>query len=131
MGRGQAVTVAGLGCRAGCPAETVLALIAEALARVGGGRLDALATAAFKRDEPGLVAAARQLGLPLLAIESAALAAVAAACPTRSARVLAAVGQASVAEAAALAATAPRGTLILPRISNGLATCALAREEEP
>jgi len=45
--------------------------------------------------------------------------------------VLAAVGHASVAEAAALAATAPRGTLILPRISNGLATCALAREEEP
>ncbi|MEY6433526.1 cobalamin biosynthesis protein [Thioalkalicoccus limnaeus] len=123
--------VAGIGCRAGCPAETLIALIDTARAQAGVARIDALASVTSKRDEPGLIEAARRLGHPLWLFDEAALDAVATACPTRSEAVRRLVGIASVAEAAALAATAPCGTLILPRLTNGLATCALARQEDP
>jgi cobalt-precorrin 5A hydrolase len=58
-------------------------------------------------------------------VDSAAMAAVQAHCPTRSPRALAETGFASVAEAAALASSG--GTLLLARIAHAQATCALAR----
>jgi cobalt-precorrin 5A hydrolase len=48
---------------------------------------------------------------------------------TRSERVLALTGVASVAEAAALAAAGPAARLISPRLVIGSATCALASSE--
>ncbi len=108
--------IAGLGCRRACPAEAILALLAEA------GPIDLLAAPEWKRHEPGLLAAARSLGLDLQFVPEAALAAVQDQCVTRSATVSRAVGLASIAEAAALATG---GTLLRPRFGNTQATCAL------
>lgn len=116
MGGGEAVIVAGIGCRKGCPAEAIVALVQGA---------DTLAAPAWKAAEPGLLAAAVLLDLPLRFVDDAALAAVQARCPTQSAKAAQAVGFASVAEAAALAGG---GTLLRPRFGNTWATCALAVE---
>ncbi len=118
----QAVIVAGIGCRRGCPAEAIVALVRQA------GGADALAAPPWKRDEAGLVEAARQLGLPLHFVDEAALGAVQALCPTRSAAVARVTGHASVAEAAALAGG---GALVLARMGSGWATCALAERPSP
>jgi cobalt-precorrin 5A hydrolase len=117
MGGGEAVIVAGIGCRRGCPAEDIVALVRQA------GGADALAAPAWKHDEAGIAEAARLLDLNLRFIDDAALAAMQDQCPTRSAAVARATGHASVAEAAALAGG---GRLVLARIAGGLATCALA-----
>ena len=109
--------VAGVGFRRGCPAEALLALLAEA------GSVDILAAPAWKSVEPGLLEAARVFGRPLRFVDKAALAAVQPLCPTRSATAARAVGVASVAEAAALA---HGGTLLRARFGNQWATCALA-----
>ena len=118
----QAVIVAGIGCRRGCPADAIVALVRQA------GGADALAAPAWKQDETGLVEAARLLRLPLAFVEDSALAAVQALCPTRSAVVARVTGHASVAEAAALAGG---GRLVLARCGNGWATCALAERPSP
>ena len=114
--------VAGIGCRRGCPAEAIVALVREA------GPVDALAAPAWKQEEAGLLEAARLLGLPLRWVAQDALAAVQALCVTRSDVVAQAVGLASVAEAAALAGG---GALLRARFGRGGATCALAIEHEP
>lgn len=116
--------VAGIGCRHGCPAEDIVALVLAAQDRAAC-RVDALAAPAFKRDEAGLHDAARRLGVGLAFVDAPALAAVQPLCPTRSALAEQHAGAASVAEGAALAASG--GVLLLPRIANGRATCALAR----
>ncbi len=114
--------VAGIGCRRGCAAEAIVALVrrAEALAEPA----EALAAPAFKRDEPGLHEAAARLGLPLVFVDDAVLAAAQGQCVTRSAAAERATGFASVAEAAALGAG---GKLLLPRLTGAGVTCALAR----
>ncbi len=122
MGGGEAMIVAGIGCRRGCPAAEIVALVQEA------GPVDLLAAPAWKRHEPGLLEAARLLGLPVRFVADAGLAAAQSRCLTRSAIVARAVGFASVAEAAALAEAA---TLVRPRFGGGWATCALARGEAP
>ena len=73
--------------------------------------------------------AATLLGLPLLLVDDAALHDAQPRCPTRSTAALHATGLASVAEAAALAASG--GPLLLPRITAGGATCALAGPRPP
>jgi cobalt-precorrin 5A hydrolase len=117
------ITIAGIGCRRDCPAADIVAAIrhAEALA---GTAATALAAPDFKRHEPGLLAAAAAIGLPLRFIAHADMQAVQQHCPTRSLFTQNATGLASIAEAAALAAAG--GPLILPRITHGAATCALA-----
>jgi len=114
--------VAGIGCRRGTPAEAIIALVrrAEALAEPA----DALAAPAFKRDEPGLREAADRLGLRLMFVDAADLAAAQPHCLTRSAAAERATGLASVAEAAAIGAG---GVLLLPRLTGPGVTCALAR----
>ncbi|WP_372400023.1 cobalamin biosynthesis protein [Azospirillum sp. HJ39] len=120
----------GLGCRRGCGWEEIAALVAgafdEAALPDAARRLAALAAPAMKSDEPGLAEAARALGLPLRFIEEDAMLAAQDRVHTRSATVLAAVGLASVAEAAALAAAGPGSRLLLPRRSTPRATVALA-----
>ncbi|MEZ0089403.1 precorrin-3B C(17)-methyltransferase [Streptacidiphilus sp. EB129] len=104
--------VVGVGASRGASAEEVLGLIADALAEAGLSphSLDHLATVDAKADEPGLVEAARVLGVRLVAHPAEALAAVDV--PNPSDAPLAAVGTPSVAEAAALLGG---GELLVPK----------------
>jgi cobalt-precorrin 5A hydrolase len=115
--------IAGIGCRRLCTADDILAAIRLA-ERTSNTTADALAAPDFKRGEPGLLAAAARLGLPLHWIGPDAMAYAQPACVTRSMVALAATGHASIAEAAAIAAS--NGRLILPRVATGGATCAIA-----
>ncbi|MGP0094750.1 MAG: cobalamin biosynthesis protein [Xanthobacteraceae bacterium] len=125
---GEAVIVAGIGCRHGASAADVAAVITAALARAALklDALDAIATSAVKGGEPGIAAAAASFGLPLVLVPQADLAAADARTASRSERVLTLTGVGSVAEAAALAAGGPQARLLAPRIAVGGATCALA-----
>ncbi|MCT8971891.1 cobalamin biosynthesis protein [Microbaculum marinisediminis] len=120
--------VAGIGCRKGCGADEIVALIEDAVKQAGiaNCKFTALAAPRFKDDEPGPREAAERMNLPLLLIDEKAMKAVEPRCPTRSETALKATGFASVAEAAALAAAGTDGRLVLPRISSAMATCALA-----
>ena len=123
MAGGEIVIVAGLGCRKDCPADEIVALVREAEARAGC-RVGELAAPAFKREEAGLRGAAALLALPLTLVGNTALADAQPRCVTRSEAEMRATGLASVAEAAAIAASG--GPLLLPRISARRATCAVA-----
>jgi cobalamin biosynthesis protein CbiG len=116
--------VMGAGCSRGCPAEELLALIGAVLDEAGAqpGAVRALATVDRRADEPGMVAAARHHGWPLVTHPAPALRDVAV--PTPSAVVAMHVGTPSVAEAAALLSTG--GALLVPKRRSARATCALA-----
>lgn len=135
MGVGQAVTARlaiGIGCRRGCPAEAIAALVKQARAKLGRPGDAGLFTIADKRDEPGLAEAARRLGLDLAFLPREALAAAMAGVVTPSAGAEARFGVASVSEAAALAGAGPGARLLLARLAAGGATCAIAcGGEEP
>jgi cobalt-precorrin 5A hydrolase len=122
----EVMIVAGIGCRKGTSAAAISAAIADALARAGLDTLDLVAAPESKGGEHGIAAAAAALGVPLVLVAKAELEAAGARTQTRSERVLALIGVPSVAEAAALAAGGPAARLILPRITVGVATCALA-----
>jgi cobalt-precorrin 5A hydrolase len=124
--------VAGVGCRKGASADDIGAVIADALARAGFAprALDLIAAPELKHCEQGIAAAAAALGVPLVLIPEADLAAAGARAETRSERVLALMGIPCVAETAALAGGGPTARLIVPRIAIGTATCALAVSEE-
>jgi cobalt-precorrin 5A hydrolase len=117
--------IAGIGCRSGTSAEAVEAAIAAALSQAGALRLDALATAAFKRDEAGIVAAAAARGIPLILVKQADLER-AGSQVTHSRLVARLTGVGSVAEAAALAAGGAAARLLVGRLTVGPVTCALA-----
>jgi cobalamin biosynthesis protein CbiG len=116
------VTTVGLGAVAGVGADEVVTAVRTALSSLdvpaSGVRLATLDTRAA---EPGVTAAAAQLGWPLTAYPAAVLAAVPV--PAPSARVAAAVGTPSVAEAAALAGG---GRLLLGKTVCGRVTVAVA-----
>ncbi|UXY35097.1 precorrin-3B C(17)-methyltransferase [Streptomyces albidocamelliae] len=123
--------VVGVGASRGAPAEEVLGLIGEALREAGlsAGSVAELATVDAKAEEPGLVAAAGRLGVPLVTYSAEELAAVEV--PNPSDAPLAAVGTPSVAEAAALAAG---GELLVPKRKSeradgrpAMVTCAVVR----
>jgi cobalt-precorrin 5A hydrolase len=129
---GEAVIVAGIGCRKGASAAEIDAAIETALERAGRplAKIDRVATATTKRNEDGIAAAAAKRGLPLIFVAQPDLEIASARGATWSARVLALAGVPSVAEAAALAAAGPKARLILPRIVKGPVTCALAEAED-
>jgi cobalt-precorrin 5A hydrolase len=129
---GEAVIVAGIGCRKGAEAGAIEAAIAAALARCGlaAQSLSFIATSAAKRDEGGIAAAASALGVPLVVVPQTALEAAGERTTTKSERVLSRTGVPSLAEAAALAAAGPTARLIAPRVAVGPATCALAETGE-
>jgi cobalt-precorrin 5A hydrolase len=131
MGLGEAVIVAGIGCRKGASAAEIEKAINAALERAGRplAKLDLMATASSKRDEAGIDAAAKARGVGLVFVDQADLEAAGARGASWSERVLALAGVPSVAEAAALAAAGPKARLILPRIVVGPVTCALASDE--
>ncbi|MGY0487327.1 cobalamin biosynthesis protein [Streptomyces sp. WG-D5] len=120
--------VVGVGARSGVPADDVLGLVRAVLAEAGTTHVLALATVDTKGREPGIVAAARALGVPLETYDAERLAAVPV--PHPSARARAAVGTPSVAEAAALVRG---GELLVPKRTSagagggpGRVTCAVA-----
>jgi len=132
VGLGQAMIVAGIGCRKGASAADVSAAIDDALTRAGlaAQALDLIAAPEFKAGEHGLAAAAVVRRVPLVLIAKAKLEEAGARTKTRSERVRSLVGVPSVAEAAALAAGGPAARLLVPRIILGAATCALAVSED-
>ena len=117
--------IAGIGCRRGCPAEDIAALVAEANARAGR-TASALAAPWFKMEELGLCEAARALGVPLLRVGPRELAEAETRCVTRSEIARRWVGFGAIAECAALAVAGSGGRLILARIAGPRTTCALA-----
>jgi len=121
----------GIGCRRDTPAEEIEAVIALALsaAVLSVDAVDVIATEDGKAAEPGIVEVARRLGRPLVGIVARELGKVADLVVTSSARVQRLKGVPSVAETAALAAVGAHPRLIVARIANATATCALARGE--
>lgn len=122
-GAGARVVV-GVGASKGVPAAEVLALVEAALHEAGLPLtcVAELATVEAKAGEPGVVGAARRLGVPLVAYGAGELARVGVPHPSDAART--AVGTPSVAEAAALLRG---GTLLVPKRRSARATCAVAR----
>ncbi|AKJ13977.1 Precorrin methylase [Streptomyces incarnatus] len=116
--------VVGVGASRGAPAEEVLGLVEGALREAGLSprSVAELATVDAKAEEPGIVAAAERLGVPLVTYSAEELAAVEV--PNPSDAPLAAVGTPSVAEAAALL---PGGELLVPKRKSAMATCAVVR----
>ncbi|MFI8916375.1 Rv2231c family pyridoxal phosphate-dependent protein CobC [Streptomyces sp. NPDC053513] len=102
----------GVGARSGTTADELLALIGEVLREAGlpAGCVRSLATLDARAAEPGIVAAAAALGVPVRGFPAGELAAVPV--PHPSALPLAATGTASVAEAAALLAAAEDGRAV-------------------
>lgn len=123
--------VVGVGASKGAPVEEVLALVEDALREAGlsAASLAELATVDAKAGEPGIVEAARRLGVPLVTHGAAELARVEV--PNPSDAPLDAVGTPSVAEAAALLGG---GELLVPKRKSrradgrpAMATCAVVR----
>jgi cobalt-precorrin 5A hydrolase len=131
MDLGEAVIVAGVGCRKAISAAQVESAIEAALLhnRLSGRELERIAVPAVKGTEAGIVAAAAARGVPLVLIAQNALEAADARTLTRSARSMDTFNVHSVAEAAALAAAGPGARLLAPRIAVGPVTCALAEGE--
>jgi len=123
--------VIGVGCRAGCSADTIAALARRALADAGFEAREArMATLEAKGGEDGLREAARALGLPLELVSLERLQAQAARILTPSRLARERFGAPNVAEAAALAAAGEGAILKGPRIAADGATCAIAYVEE-
>ena len=120
--------VVGVGASKGAPVEEVLGLVKEALREAGLSMASVaeLATVDAKAGEPGIVEAARLLGVPLVTHSAEELAGDDV--PNPSDAPLAAVGTPSVAEAAALVGG---GELLVPKrksaASPAMATCAVVR----
>ena len=121
--------IVGVGCRRGTPCDAIVAAVGQALAMAGGqlGRVRLLASADLKGDEPGLLAAAEAMGLPLRLIGSEEIRQTVYAFG-RSEFVQEKVDLPAVAEPAALLA-GRRTRLILPKQTFPGITVAIARED--
>ena len=124
--------VVGLGCQRGCELQALLDLLDAALTEGGieRHRITALASIDRKQDEPGLLALAQILNLPLQCFSAAQLAVYEGRLSHRSAVAFAHTGCYGIAESAALALAeqlsgAPARLLIL-RKKSARATLALA-----
>jgi cobalt-precorrin 5A hydrolase len=128
MGVGEAMIVAGIGCRKGATAEEIDAAIEAALGQAGCApdTLSLVATSDGKGNEPGIIEAAAGRDVRLVLVRPAELDAAGPRTKTSSPRVRALLGIPSVAEAAALAACGPTATLLVPRLVVGPVTCAIA-----
>ncbi|MGV9819924.1 cobalamin biosynthesis protein [Nocardia xishanensis] len=111
----------GVGMRPGTASSAIVAAVRHAL---GDATLVRLATIDRRGAEPGLRAAAEELGVPVRTFGAAELDAVAV--PTPAARTKAAVGAAGVAEAAAVLGS-NGGVLLRAKEIHGDVTVAVAR----
>jgi cobalt-precorrin 5A hydrolase len=123
----------GVGCRRGCTATAIVAMVRRALAAAGEPQgIREMFTLDEKASEANVREAASTLGLPLYFLSHARLLREAARVVTPSARVERLVGVPGVAETAALAGAGLNGELIVAKIVGGGATCAIAiRPEAP
>jgi len=119
--------VAGIGFNTSATPKSLARALQGALDAAHIARVDALASAVAKAKDATLTNFAVDFGLPLLAVEVAAI-----ATPTQSPRVLALFGTGSLAEAAALAAAGPNARLIARKTASpcGRATCAIAVSQD-
>ncbi len=123
----------GVGSERDVPAESLIPLVAEALAEAGAS-VDAVACVAsldLKAAEPAIHALAAHLGVPARFFARGELAARTDDLVTPSEDVRRAVGVAGVAEAAALAAAGPDSRLLVPKRRGERVTCAVARAARP
>ncbi|WP_434705798.1 cobalamin biosynthesis protein [Pseudomonas sp. Z1-12] len=127
------VLVIGLGCQRGCPASTLRALLEQTLLAHGIElhQVRALASIDLKRDEPGLLELAAQLGLPLTCFSAEQLAEYEPRLSHRSEIAFERTGCYGIAESAALAladqlGTTTPSTLQIPRQKGPQCTLALA-----
>jgi len=120
--------IVGVGCRRGTPAGRIIAAIRRGLklADVAPNEVRWLATAEAKRREPGLLEAARKLGLPLRIMPDWQMRRGGPEV-TPSPFVKAAINLPAVAEPAALTAGRNTTLLLKRQASNGV-TVAVARE---
>ena len=117
----------GVGCRGGVAGEAIAALALRALAETGAPEGERrMFTLAAKVGEPGLIEAARLLGVPLMPLALEALEAQAERIVTPSAAARKRFGAPNIAEAAALAGAGQGGRLLSPRLKANGATCAIA-----
>ncbi|MRH93269.1 cobalamin biosynthesis protein [Nocardia sp. SYP-A9097] len=105
----------GVGLRAGAEAAVIAAAVRESL---GDFAVACLATVDRRADEPGLVAAAELLGVPVVVFTADELARVVV--PNPSARTAAAVGTPSVAEAAAVLASGGGELVVRKTVVGGI-----------
>jgi cobalt-precorrin 5A hydrolase len=125
------IVAIGVGCRAGVAGEAIAALARRALEEAGAPEGERrMFTLAAKSDEPGLIEAARIIGVALMALPLAALDAQAERILTPSAATQARFGAPNIAEAAALAGAGEGARLLGPRLAADGATCAIALSPE-
>lgn len=117
--------VAGVGASSNAAADAAAVLLDTALAGLARESLAEVATIDRRAGDPVVTS----LGLPVRAFTAEALAAVEV--PTPSEVVRAAVGTASVAEAAALLAAGPGAELVVAKLAGREATVAIARRRGP
>jgi cobalt-precorrin 5A hydrolase len=125
------IVAIGVGCRAGVAGEAIAALARRALEEAGAPQGERqMFTLAAKADEPGLIEAARIVGVALTPLPLAALNAQAARILTPSVAAQSRFGAPNIAEAAALAGAGEGGRLLGPRLVADGATCAIALSPE-
>jgi cobalamin biosynthesis protein CbiG len=126
------IVAIGVGCRSGVGGEAVAALARRALAEAGAPEGEQrMFTIDAKADEPGLIEAARIIGVALMALPLAALKAQAERILAPSAAAQARFGAPNIAEAAALAGAGEGGRLLGSRLAADGATCAVAISADP
>jgi cobalt-precorrin 5A hydrolase len=125
------IVAIGVGCQAGVAGEAIAALARRALEEAGAPEGEiCMFTLAAKAGEPGLIEAARLLGVALMALPLAALSAQSERILTPSALAQTRFGAPNIAEAAALAGAGQGGRLLGPRLAADGATCAIALSPE-
>jgi cobalt-precorrin 5A hydrolase len=129
---GETALAIGIGCKRGCCSEVIVALVERAIAVTAcAGAPAALFTHEAKKSEAGLASAAKALGLPLVFLDGQVLRQASLRAATNSPRVMAMFGLPSIAEAAALAGAGPVSVLLVARMSDVGASCAIAGRQEP
>jgi len=123
----------GVGCARGCHPDELIDLVMQELARadINAAAIAGVFSVDLKADEPALGALASMLAVPLRIFERDTLALEAPRLANPSATVEAEIGIPGVAEAAALAASGPDGTLLHPKAKSTNATMALALAPAP
>lgn len=123
----------GLGCERGAEPAEVAALLCDTLAAAGLApqAVACLASVDLKADEPAVLQAAAELGLPVRFFDAARLEAETPRLATPSEAVFREIGCHGVAEAAALAAAGPQGRLVVAKRKSRRATCAVAEAPAP
>ena len=119
----------GVGCERNAAPEEVIGLIEGTFAKAGLGihSIACVVSTDAKMDEAAVHAAAARFGVPARFFPPERLEAETPRLVRPSAEVFRAVGSHGVAEAAALAAAGPAGSLIVPKCKSARATCAVAR----